>query len=110
MRDTLKIFLAKWRLDDTGAAKALLLPLRDNGNLAKMLSERQSGFSCAYEEESRVGRFIASDGATVMGFKVIGISRQEAAMIAAECKLIEIWDMYEFRKAADRALGASTDA
>jgi hypothetical protein len=106
MRDTLKIFLAKWRLDDTGAAKALLLPLQDNGNLAKMLSERQSGFSYVYEEDSRVGRFIASDGATVLGFKVIGVSRQEAAMIAAECKLIEIWDMYEFRKAADRALGA----
>jgi hypothetical protein len=109
MRDTLKIFLAKWRLDDTGAAKALLLPLQHNGNVAKMLSERQTGFSYEYEEGSRVGRFIASDGATVMGFKVIGVSRQEAAMIAAECKHIEIWDMYEFRKAADRALGASAN-
>jgi hypothetical protein len=39
--------------------------------------------------------------ASVMGFKVIAVSRQEAAMIAAERKLIEIWDMYEFRKAAD---------
>jgi hypothetical protein len=109
MRDTLKIFLAKWRLDATGAPKALLLPLQNNGDLAKMLSERQSGFSYVYEEDSHVGRFIASDGATVMGFKVIGVSRQEAAMIAIECKRIEIWDMYEFRKAADRALGAPTD-
>ena len=65
MRDTLKIFLAKWRLDDTGAVKAFLLPPQDGGNLAKMLSERQAGFSYVYEEESRVGRFIASDGATV---------------------------------------------
>jgi hypothetical protein len=45
MRDTLKIFLAKWRIDDTGAVKAFLLPPRDGGNLAKMLSERQAGFS-----------------------------------------------------------------
>jgi hypothetical protein len=44
-----------------------------------------------------------------MGFKVIGVSRQEAASIASECKHIEIWDMYEFRKAADRALGASSN-
>jgi hypothetical protein len=109
MRDTLKIFLAKWRLDDTGAVKAFLLPAQDSGNLAKMLSERQAGFSYVYEEESRIGRFIASDGATVMGFKVIDVSRQEAASIASECKHIEIWDMYEFRKAADRALGASSN-
>src|SRR5271169_3448689 len=106
MRDTLKIFLAKWRLDDSVALKSLLLPIQNDVNLAKMLSERQSGFSYVYEQESRIGRFIASDGSNVMGFKVIGVSRQEAAAIAAECKHIEIWDMYEFRKAADRALGA----
>jgi hypothetical protein len=109
MRDTLKIFLAKWRFDDTGAVRALLLSAQDSGNLAKMLSERQAGFSYVYEEESRIGRFIASDGVTVMGFKVVGVSRQEAASIASECKHIEIWDMYEFRKAADRALGASSN-
>jgi hypothetical protein len=109
MRDTLKIFLAKWRLDDTVGVKPVLFPNQDNCNLAKMLSERQSGFSYAYEEETRVGRFIASDGATVMGFKVIGVSREEAASIAKECQRIAIWDMYEFRKAADRALGAPSN-
>ena len=109
MRDTLKIFLAKWRLDDTVGAKPILLPVQDDGDLAKILSERQSGFSYVYEEETRIGRFIASDGATVMGFKVIGVSRQEAASIAIECKRIEIWDMYEFRKAADRALAAASN-
>ena len=44
------------------------------------------------------------DGANVMGFKVFDVSRQEDASIAEECKLIEIFDMYEFRNAADRAL------
>jgi hypothetical protein len=39
-----------------------------------------------------------------MGFKVFGVSRQEVASIAEECKLIEIFNMYEFRNAADRAL------
>lgn len=107
MRDTLKIFLAKWRLDDAGAVKSLLFPIQDNGNLAKMLCERQSGFSCVYEEESRIGRFIASDGVSMMSFNVMGVTRQEVALIAQECKLIALWDMYEFRKAADRALGPS---
>jgi hypothetical protein len=107
MRDTLKIFLVKVRLDDTAAVKSLLLSTQDNGNLVKMLSERQSGFSCAYEEESRVGRFIASNGVTVMSFSVAGVTRQEAESIAQECERIAVWDMYEIRKAADRALGAS---
>jgi hypothetical protein len=107
MRDTLKIFLTKVRLDDTAAVKSLLLPTQDNGNLVKMLSDRQSGFSYAYEEESRVGRFIASNGVTVMSFSVAGVTREEAASIARECERIAVWDMYEIRNAADRALGAS---
>ncbi len=108
-RDTLKILLAKVRLDDTAAVQSLLSPIRDDGNLAKMLRERQSGFSHAYEEESRIGRFIASNGVTVMSFSVTGVTRQEAASIAEECERIAVWDMYEIRKAADRALGGSLE-
>ena len=107
MRDTLKILLTKARLDDSAAVNSLLLPIQDHRILAKMLSERQSGFSYAYEEESRIGRFIASNGVTVMSFSVTGVTRREAASIAEECERIAVWDMYEIRKAADRALGAS---
>jgi hypothetical protein len=107
MRDTLKILLAKARLDDTAAVKSLLLPIQECGNLTKMFSERRSGFSYAYEEESRVGRFIASNGVTVMRFSVTSVTRQEAASIAQECERIAVWSMYEIRKATDRALEAS---
>jgi len=65
MRDTLKILLAKARLDDTVAVNSLLLPIQEYGNLTKMFSEHRSGFSYAYEEESRVGRFVASNGVTL---------------------------------------------
>jgi hypothetical protein len=81
------------------------LPIQEYSNLAKMLSERQSGFSYAYEEQARVGRFIASNGITAMSFSIAGVTRQEAASIAQECERIAVWDMYEIRKAADRALG-----
>jgi hypothetical protein len=110
MRDTLKIYLSKWHLDDTAAAGSLLFPVQDTGNLAKMISGRQPGFTCVYEEESRVGRFIACDGATMLGFNVVGVTRQEVASIAEECKRIAVWDINEFRKAADRALGTSNSA
>jgi hypothetical protein len=105
MRDTLKIFLTKARLDDTVAMKSLLLPIQEYANLTKVFSERQSGFSYAYEEESRVGHFIANNGVAVMSFSVTGVTRQEAASIAQECERIAVWDMHEIRKAADRALG-----
>ncbi len=108
-KDTLKILLAKVRLDDAAAIKSLLSPVQVDGNLAKMLRERQSGFSYAYEEESGIGRFIASNGVTVMSFSVTGVTRQEAASIAEECERIAVWDMCEIRKAADRVLGASLD-
>lgn len=108
-KDTLKILLAKVRLDDSAAIKSLLSPIQVDGNLAKMLRERQSGFSYAYEEESAIGRFIASNGVTVMSFSVTGLTRREAASIAEECERIAVWDMYEIRKAADRVLGASLD-
>jgi len=106
VRDTLKIFLAKARLDDAAAVKSLLLPIQGYGNLTKMFSERRSGFSYAYEEESRVGRFIASNGITAISFSVTSVTRQEAQSIAQECERIAVWDMYEIRKATDRALGA----
>jgi hypothetical protein len=109
MRDTLKILLAKARLDDAAAVKSLSLPIREYGNLTQMLSERRSGFSYAYEEASRVGRFIASNGVIVMSFSVTGVTRQEAASIAQECERIAVWDMYEIRKATDRALGTSSE-
>jgi hypothetical protein len=106
MRDTLKFFLAKVRLDDTAAVQSIL-SIHNNRKLAKMLGERRPGFSYAYEEESCIGRFVASDGCTALSFSVTGITRQEAALIALECEQIVLWDIYEFRKAADRVLGAS---
>lgn len=106
MRDKLKIFLAKARLDDKAAVESLLLPIRTYGNLTAMFKGHRSGFSYAYEEESCVGRFIASNGVTVMSFSVTGVTRQEAASIAQECERIAVWDMYEIRKATDRALEA----
>jgi hypothetical protein len=109
MRDTLKILLAKARLDDAAAVQSLLSPIKDHVNLASMFSERRSGLSYAYEEDSRVGRFIASNGVTVISFSITGVTRQEAASIALECERIAVWDMYEIRKAADRALGAPVE-
>ena len=107
MRDTLKILLVKVRLDNTAAVKSLLLSIRGNHNLARMLSEHRSGFSYAYEEKPRIGRFIASNGVTVMSFSITGITGQQATSIAEECEQIAVWDMLEIRRAADRALGAS---
>jgi hypothetical protein len=107
MKATLKILLVKARLDDTAAVSSLLSPIRDNSDVVRMLSERESGISYAYEEESRVGRYIASNGVTVMSFSIGGITRGQAASIAAECGQIAVWDMLEIRKATDRALGAS---
>jgi len=106
MRGTLKILLVKVRLDDTAAVKSLL-PILDNGDLARMLRERQSGISYAYEEESGMGRFIASNGVTVMSFSITRITRQQAASIAAECEQMAVWDVHEIRKTTDRALGGS---
>jgi len=42
MRDTLKIFLAKARLDDTVAVRSLSLPIQEYGNLTKIFRERRA--------------------------------------------------------------------
>ena len=109
MRDALKIVLTKVRIDDTAAVRSLRLPIQGNRHLAKLLSERQSGLSYTYEEAIRTGRFVASNGTSVMNFSIEGITRQEAAAIAGECERIAVWNMYEIRKAADRALRASCE-
>jgi hypothetical protein len=106
MRETLKIVMTKARLDDAEAVKSLLLPDQEYINPTTMFNEHHSGFSYVYEEDSCVGRYIASNGVIVMSFSVTGVTRQEAESIAYECERIAVWDMYEIRKAADRALGA----
>jgi hypothetical protein len=111
MKDTLKILLVKVRLDDSAAVSSLLSPTQDNGDVLRMLSERRSGISHAYDEESGIGRFIASNGVTVMSFSISDITRGQAASIAEECGQISVWDMLEIRKATDRALmNWATDA
>jgi hypothetical protein len=50
----------------------------------------------------------AINGRTALSFSVRHNAR-EAVLIAAECEQIFLWDIYEFRKAADRALGSSVE-
>jgi hypothetical protein len=65
------------------------------------------GFLFEYDENARVGRFVASDGYIMLCFSVTRLQRDEAEAIALQCEGIEVWDMIAFRDAANRAMGAT---
>jgi hypothetical protein len=80
-----KIVTAYAALDDAAAMGALLAPIKGGDKLRAMLLARK-GKPCrtqSYDAETRVARFIASNGARVACYAVTGISAAQAAEIAA---------------------------
>ena len=103
------ITLTTARLDDGASMAALLAPIPDGDQLAKVLARRRAIASRAYDDGARTARFVATDGAVVKCFTVSDITIDQAEMIAAVgVDLMEI-DEANFRELVALALGPTLD-
>jgi hypothetical protein len=107
MSDTVQIFLANARRDDSEAMAKLLSPLRDGGAVARSLESEQSGYAFGYDPQARVARFIVSDGTLASCFSVVGVSRDEAASISKACETKTDWSFNSFQATVARVLGGA---
>jgi hypothetical protein len=78
--------------------------------LAKVLEDRHSLASRAYDDETWTARFVASDATLVKCFTVSDVTIDQAEMIAAACPDIGGLELDEFRQAVRQALGPTLDA
>ena len=87
-----------------------LVGIPNSENLAKVLQDRESVSSRAYDDETWTARFVASDGQVVKCFAVTDITIDQAEMIAAACTDILACDEAEFREAVAHSLGPTFES
>lgn len=101
--------MATARLDDPAAMERFLSPIPHSDQLAKILCERKSVASRAYEDETWTARFVTSDGTVVTCFTVADITIDQAEMIAAVCIDLSGWQEASFRDAVEQVLAPTPD-
>jgi hypothetical protein len=100
-----RIFTAAARRDDADAMAKLLAPISDSDGLRKILEPGISVAAKAYEDEANLGRFVFSDGVTVLCFTVTGITLDQATAIATVCdEMGTSWSAKAFKSAVETAL------
>lgn len=95
------------RLDDEAEMRKFLSRVPNGERLANVLEDRKPVSTRAYEDETRTGRFVESDGNIVMCFTVTDITIDQAEMIEAEWEGICALDESAFQKAVEQALNVS---
>jgi hypothetical protein len=105
-----RISCATARLQDASEMTKFLVGIPNSEELAKVLRDRESVSSRAYDDETWTARFVASDGQVVKCFAVTDITIDQAEMIAAACTDILACDEAEFREAVAQSLGPTFES
>jgi hypothetical protein len=105
-----KISCSMAQLDDAAAMARFLSAIPNGEALGKILQDKKTVTSRAYDDDTWTARFVASDGHTVKCFAVSDITIDQAEMIAAACLDTFAWDEAGFRAAVAESLGPTLDA
>jgi hypothetical protein len=100
-----KISMMEAQLADPAAMREFLASIPEGDQLAKVLENTSGVSSRAYEDETWIARFVASDGHTVRCFAVSDITIDQAEMIAAVGMDLMACDTAEFSDMVALALG-----
>lgn len=92
------------RVDDPGQMAAFLAPIPNADKLALLLQEKKMLSTRAYEDEAMAARFVRSNGELVACYTVREVTIDESEMIAAQCELLDVWDVESFSRAVHLAL------
>jgi len=101
-----RILSALARLNDAAAMSELLAPMRDRAALKRKLRPGFCGHKYIYDLNSRIARYLLTNGEIVACYSVTGVSLEEAKTIAIACEDLGEWSMRTFQAAVVSALGA----
>jgi hypothetical protein len=91
-------------LHDSAQMAQFLAPIPNAGNLESLLMERNAVSTRSYDDDTMIARFVRSDGTTVVCYAVEEVTIDEGEMIAAQCELLELWNLENFSRAVHIAL------
>jgi hypothetical protein len=99
-----EIIATNARLDDAAQMALFLVPIPNAGSLEALLMERKVVSTRSYDDDEMLARFVRSDGKMVACYTVKEVTIDEAEMIAAQCELLDVWNMESFSRAVHIAL------
>jgi hypothetical protein len=92
------------KFDDAAQMAIFLASIPDADGLAALLNERRVVSTRTFDDDGMIARFVRSNGTTVACYTVEGVTIDEAEMIAAQCELLEDWNVQSFSRAVHVAL------
>jgi hypothetical protein len=105
-----KITASHANIDDAAQMAEFLARLPNSDGLKALLEHRKAVSTRDYEDDEMSALFVRSDGTTVVCYKVDGVTIDEGEMIAAQCELLDVWNLESFSRAVHIALDPGIDA
>jgi hypothetical protein len=99
-----RITEAQAKFDDAVQMALFLTSIPDADGLAALLMERRVVSTRTFDDDAMIARFVRSDGTKVACYTVEGVTIDEAEMIAAQCELLDHWNVENFSLAVHVAL------
>jgi hypothetical protein len=99
-----KITESQARFDDAAQMAIFLASIPDADDLAVLLMERRVVSTRTFDDDAMIARFVRSNGTKVACYTVEAVTIDEAEMIAAQCELLEDWNVESFSRAVHVAL------
>jgi hypothetical protein len=99
-----KITEAHANFDDAAQMAIFLASIPDADGLAALLLERRVVTTRTFDDDALTARFVRSNGITVACYTVDNVTIDEAEMIAAQCELLDDWNVQSFSNAVHVAL------
>jgi hypothetical protein len=99
-----RITESRAKFDDPAQMAVFLASIPDADGLAALLMERRVVSTRTFDDHAMIARFVRSNGATVACYTVQSVTIDEAEMIAAQCELLDDWNVESFSRAVHIAL------
>jgi hypothetical protein len=89
---------------DAARMAAFFASIPDADGLQALLMKRKIVSTRTFDDDAMIARFVRSDGTSVVCYSVEAITIDEAEMIAAQCELLDDWNLESFSRAVHVAL------
>ena len=103
-----KIIASHATLNDGAQMAVFLAGMPNADDLAHLLQSKKIVSTRDYEDDDMTALFVRSDGTRVACYRVEGVTIDESEMIAAQCELLDEWNVESFSRAVHIALDPGT--
>jgi hypothetical protein len=99
-----KITESHAKFADAAQMAVFFASIPDADGLEALLMERKIVSTRTFDDDAMTARFVRSDGTAVACYTVEAVTIDEAEMIAAQCELLDDWNVESFSRAVHVAL------